>query len=97
MMVLQLFFSPAEIKQFFENNGFEVIQGTFGKWGQAYHNRDEWNEYTADAVCIDGRYIEATKLFEKVAEIRLKQLIAPVSGDVKNTIETAFHQLLKLI
>jgi hypothetical protein len=96
-MVLQIFFSPAEIKQFFENNGFEVIQGTFGKWGPAYHNRDEWNEYTADAVHIDGKYIEATKLFGKVSEIRLKQIIAPISDDIKNTVETAFNQLLKSI
>lgn len=96
-MILKLFFTPDEIKQFFENNGFEVIQGTFGKWGPAYHNRDEWNEYTADAVQIDGKYIEASKLFEKVSEIRLKQLIAPVSDDIKNAVETAFNKLLKSI
>lgn len=94
-MVLQIFFTPDEIKQFFENNGFEVIQGTFGEWGPAYHNRDQWNEYTADAVRIDGKYIEATILFEKVSEIRLKKIIAPVSDDIKNTVETAFYQLLK--
>lgn len=95
-MVLQIFFTPEEIKRFFEDSGFEVIQGTFGKWGRAYHNRDEWNEYTADAVQIDGKYIEASKLFEKVAEIRLKQIIAPVSDDIKNAVKTAFNQLLKL-
>jgi hypothetical protein len=94
-MVLKIFFTPDEIKQFFENNGFEVIDGTFGKWGPAYHNRDEWNEYTADAVRIGGKYVEASKLFEKVAEIRLKQLIAPISGDVKTAVETAFNQLIK--
>lgn len=94
-MVLQLFFSTEEIKRFFEDNGFEVIQGTFGKWGKVYHNRDEWNEYSADAVRIDGKYVEATKLFEKVAEIRLKKLIAPVSDTAVNDIATAFIQLLK--
>jgi hypothetical protein len=93
-MVLKLFFTPDEIKQFFENNGFEVIQGTFGKWGPAYHNRDEWNEYTDDAVRIDGKYIEASKLFEKVAEYRLKRMIAPESLEVKRTIERAFKKLL---
>lgn len=94
-MIVKVHFSQAEIKQFFENNGFEVIQGEFGKFVPAYHNRDEWNGYTADAVRNDGKYIEASKLFERVSEYRLKQLIAPVLPDVKNDIETCFNQLLK--
>lgn len=93
-MVLQIFFTPDEIKQFFEDNGFEVIQGTFGKWGKVYHNRDEWNEYTADAVRIDGKYIEATKLFEKVAEYRLKRMIAPTSAEIKRTVKSTFKKIL---
>lgn len=93
-MILRIFFTPAEIRKFFEDNGFEIVQGTFGKWGPTYHNRDEWNEYTANAVRIDGKYVEAAKLFERVAEVQLKQLMVPTSNNIQNTIKTVFQDLL---
>ncbi len=93
-MVLKIFFSQDEIKQFFEANGFLVVQGTFGKWGKALHNQDEWNDYQADAVLIGNRYVEASKLFEGVAERRLKSLVAPTSKEIKNTVESIFKTLL---
>ncbi|WP_340112647.1 hypothetical protein [Maribellus mangrovi] len=97
-MIVQVHFSGTEINQFFESNGFEIVDGEFGRWEKAYHNRDEWNGYTADAVQIDNRYVKATDLFAAVSEHRLKQLITGITpDDVQTSVKTCFNQLLNSI
>ena len=95
MMVLKVFFSAEEIKQFFTENGYTVIETTFGRWDKAYHNRSEYVDYIADAVVINNKFIEASKLFEKISEYRIKRMITPANIEMKRLIETTFKHLLK--
>lgn len=92
-MVLQIFFSQTEIREFFERNGFEVAEKTFGNWGKICHNRDEWNDYLADAVLFGDTYVEASELFKNVAEKQLKAIMMPTSEDVKSIVNTVKKQL----
>jgi hypothetical protein len=95
MMVLKIFFSPDEIQQFFAANGFKVELRDFGHYRPAYHNRDEWVETPENAVIINGRHVKASELFEKVAEQRLKRMIAPENLETKRIIEKTFKALAK--
>jgi hypothetical protein len=94
-MIVNLFFSTDEIRRFFERNGFEVVSGTFGRGDSAHHNRSAWHEYAADAVVINGKQAEASKLFEKVTEARLKRLVAPHNEGMKTLIEQTFQNFAK--
>lgn len=92
-MILKVFFTPDEIKKFFRDNGFKVVSKSFGRFENSYHNRSEWQEYEADAVEFNGQYTEASKLFEKVTEAKIKKMIAPESLETKRIIESTFKQI----
>ena len=93
MMILKVFFTPDEIKKFFLNNGFNVVTRQFGRFERRYHNREEWVKYEDDAVEIDGKYVKASVLFEKVTEAKIKKMIAPESLETKRIIERTFKQI----
>lgn len=94
-MVLQIYFSDDEIKSFFEGNGFRVEEREAGEWVPAYHNRSEYVTKMRHFVFLQNRQIEARKLFERIAEKRMRRYIAPVSLESKRMIETEFKNLLK--
>lgn len=94
-MTVNIFFSAEEIRSFFERNGFQVIESTFGRFAPAYHGKSEWTDYIADAVIIGSRQVEASKLFEKVSQTRLKRLITPHNEGMKSLIESEFKNLTK--
>lgn len=94
-MEVKIFFSTDEIRKFFENNGFVVETLDFGHFAPAYHSRSEWREYLADAVIIDGKQTEASKLFSQVSEARLKQLITPSDEGMRQLIVEEFKKTLK--
>ncbi|RKE02336.1 hypothetical protein [Marinifilum flexuosum] len=93
MMILKVFFTPDEIKKFFRDNGFQVVTREFGRFEKGYHNRDEWVKVDEDAVVIDGKYVKASELFEKVTEAKIKKMIAPESLETKRVIERTFKQI----
>ncbi len=94
-MVLKIFFTPNEIRKFFEDNGYKVEIREFGMFSATYHNRSEWVETTDDAVVINGRHVRASTLFEKVVEYRLKRMIAPKNLKIKRAIEKTFKNMVK--
>lgn len=94
-MVVKLFFTPAEIRQFFADNGFKVVPHTFGRWENRPHNDCKWVEYTDDAVEIGGSHVKADMLFERMAEYRLKRVCTPVNTETKRAIENTFKTILK--
>lgn len=93
MMILKVFFTPDEIKKFFRDNGFTVVTRQFGRFENRYHNREEWVQYDEDAVEINGKYVKASELFEKVTEAKVKKMIAPESLESKRIIERTFKQI----
>ncbi|PKQ69364.1 hypothetical protein BZG01_00050 [Labilibaculum manganireducens] len=72
-----------------------MVTHTFGRFESRYHNREEWVNYDDDAVEIDGQFIKAETLFEKVAEGKIKKMIAPESLETKRIIERTFKQIKK--
>lgn len=92
-MVLSILFTDDEIKKFFESNGFEVEEREFGTWGKAYHNTEEYQKRMQLAVIIKGKYVEARKLFERIAEKRMKRYLAPVSMEAKRMIDNEFRNM----
>lgn len=74
-MILSIHFTDAEIRNYLVAKGFALVKHTFGRWRPAYHNSQEWHEYEADAVVIDGKPIEASGLFENIITASLKQLL----------------------
>ncbi|MFA5689920.1 MAG: hypothetical protein WC959_12405 [Kiritimatiellales bacterium] len=94
-MIVNIYFSREEIRSFFLQNGIQVIESTFGTWRKEYHNQDKWVEYPADAVIINDRQVEASKLFEKVSAARLKQLIAPRGEHMKKLIQREFKNMTR--
>lgn len=95
MMVLKIQFTPDEINDFFRRNGYTVEDKKFGRWMPVYHNKSEYVEYYEAAVVIDGRHVKAATLFEKVAEYRIKRMIAPTNIDVRRIIHRTFNNTLK--
>lgn len=92
-MLMQVFFTPDEIRKFFTENGYQVVTADFGKWVPSYHNKSEWVTCPADAVIIGDNKIEASKLFEKVIEHRMKRMIAPVSIEMQRVIGIELKKL----
>jgi len=86
MMILKIFFTPDEIKDFFQRNGFEVKQHTFGRWESGHNNRSDWVEYEDLAVIIDGKAHKANELFEQSAELKLKRIVTPENAETKRAI-----------
>jgi len=70
-----------------------VVTRPFGKFENRYHNREEWVQTDEDAVEIDGKYVKAADLFEKVAEGKIKKMIAPESLETKRIIERTFKHI----
>lgn len=94
-MIVKLHFTAAEIRRFFEENGYKVETKCFGRWENRYHNQMEWVEFNDDAVVIDNQHVKADKLFEQMAEYRLKRVCTPVNTETKRAIENTFKAILK--
>jgi hypothetical protein len=94
-MELKIFFSPTEIKQFFLDNGFQVIQQEFGRWDKRTHLTSKYNSWMEDVVVHENNTVKASDLFQSIAEQRLKIMFTPRNGEGKKLIETHFKQLLK--
>ncbi len=88
-MLLKIHFNDDEITRFFEENGFKVVDFTTGHFRSAYHNRSEWVETTVPGVVVNGRTYEASRIFEQVAEQRVKRMVAPANLETKRAIEKA--------
>lgn len=96
-MTLNVFISPTEIRDFFQKNGFTVIESDFGSWENSYHNKTEWITRTRDAVVIGDKQIRADLLFNRISEYRIKQILTPQNKEAKMQIEIAFKQCLKTL
>jgi hypothetical protein len=94
-MIIKLLFTQQEVRDFFTANGFAVVPHTFGRWERRHHNRDEWVEFTDDAIEIGGQFVKAETLFERIAEFRLKRVCTPVNTETKRAIENTFKNILK--
>lgn len=94
-MVLKVHFNDDEIRRFFELNGFKIVDHKVGRFVPTYHNRDEWEEFTVPGVVVDGRTYEASKVFEQVAEMRVKQMVAPANLETRRNIERATRKFNK--
>jgi hypothetical protein len=81
MMILKAQFSESEVESFFRKNGFTVIPHKRGNWRPSYHNQQEWVEVDIPGLVVPcketgrNQVIDALKLFERVAEKRLKGLV----------------------
>jgi hypothetical protein len=95
MMVLQIFFSDDDIKSFFNSNGFECSKKEVGEWVPAYHNKSEYVTKMRLFVINDKKQVEARKLFERIAEKRMRRFLAPVSLESKRMIENEIKNLTK--
>lgn len=94
MMILKVNFTDEEISKFFTDNGFTVATGEAGHWRNDYHNELKWVTYPAAMVQTNnGKQVEAAKLFERVAEMRLKRNILKRNPGTSLIIE----KCLKLI
>lgn len=94
-MILNIFFSPDEIREFFENNGFEVRQEETGRWEKQSHGSDKYTTWMEEHVVIDGAMVRASLLFDRIAENRIKHMITPASNEARKEIETQFNHILK--
>jgi len=92
MIYLQILFTDDEVKLFFEANGYEVEEREFGEWKPAYHNKQTWVMLPKPAVVINGKHVEARKLFDRIVEIRLKRYLTPTSLECKRQIENEFKR-----
>ncbi len=86
-MVLKVMFSEEEITKFFVDNGYSVVPHTRGYWGKGVHGRDEYYEKDIPGIVINNRVVDAEKVFENIAEYRLKKMVAPVNLETKRMIE----------
>ena len=48
-----------------------------------------------DHVVIDGEMVKASLLFDRIAENRIKHMIAPANNEARKEIETQFKHILK--
>lgn len=94
-MELKLFFSPDDIRKFFEGNGFEIKPAEVGRWEKQSHGRDKFITWMEDHVVIDGTYVRASDIFQQVVESRMHGILIPVNVTSKNIIETVFYRILK--
>lgn len=80
-MILKAQFSEPEVESFFRKNGFTVIPHKRGNWRQSFNNQQEWIEIDVPGLVVpcketgNNRVVDALKLFERVAEKRLKGLV----------------------
>jgi hypothetical protein len=95
MMVLQIFFSPAEIRQFFTENGYTVKEQECGRWETRHGSEQRWVTFTTDVVVVENRTVRADKLFERIAEHKLKALITPKNYVTQQIIMQQFNKLSK--
>ena len=94
-MRLDIFFTDDEIKRFFEANGFEMEVRDFGEWKPAYHNDREYVKTPRPAVVINGKQVEARKLFDQIAEKRIRKMLTPVNMESKRMIADEFKNMQK--
>ena len=94
-MVVQIHYTDSDVRSFFEMRGFKVEPRTFGNWRTAYHNREEWHEYEADAVVIGKNHVEATVLLQNVMNALGTCMHVMQLSPTKKMIQTQFKQLLK--
>gem|GEM_PF-6999768 len=93
-MILQIFFTPDEIRRFFEENGFKVESRGFTEFRPAYHNRTECVEIDHEVVVFpSGKFIRADKLFEALAEYSLKRQIIQNNLETKRLIKLTFKKM----
>jgi hypothetical protein len=95
-MELKIFFSPPEIKQFFTDNGFQVIPMEFGRWDKGPHFASKYITWMEDVVVYENNTVKASELFQSISENILKTMVAPRNVEGKYIIETHIKQLLKL-
>jgi hypothetical protein len=95
MMVLQIHFTPDEIRQFFLENGYTVIEQAYGRWETRHGSAQEWVTYMADSVVVDNKSVRADKLFERIAEHRIKSMLAPRNYVTQQIILQQFNRLSK--
>lgn len=94
MILLQITFTDEEIRKFFEDNGYKVEDRETGHWRRQAHNSDKWITYTAPMLVLpDGRALLASKVFNIVAELRLKRNITLNNPGTQNLIEKALKSL----
>jgi hypothetical protein len=95
MMILQIFFAPDEIRQFFAENGYTVIEQECGRWETRHGSAQEWVTYMTDVVVVENRTVRADKLFERIAEYKLKALLTPKNYVTQQIIMQQFNKLSK--
>jgi hypothetical protein len=92
-MIIKVFFSPTEIRDFFQANGFQVLEMEFGRWDKSTHFSTKYITWMEDAVIIGEKTAKAAELFELLSEMRLKQMMTPTGNGTREMIYTAFNQL----
>lgn len=94
MILLQISFTDDEIRAFFQDNGYKVEDRETGSWRSYPHNKEKWVTYTVPMISLPGgRYLEASKVFNKVAEMRIKKHITLKNPGTCSLIEKAIKSL----
>ena len=93
MILLQISFTDEEIRKFFEENGFRIEDRETGHWRRQTHNSDKWVTYNAPMLIMpNGRAVMASKVFNLVAEMRIKRNITLNNPGTQRLIEKALDR-----
>ena len=94
MILLQISFTDEEIRKFFEENGFRIEERERGHWRRQYHGADKWiSSMEPMLVLPSGDAVTASKVFNLVAEMRIKRNITLNNPGTQSLIEKAIKSL----